>query len=89
MEGRFGSIGDKIKPGQLPISLPRHGTAGWWTWSVKLNLLYGMSRLGLIAGVETSAFAAAEDRMSDFLGMARISVVFGKYSGCNYAVNTT
>jgi hypothetical protein len=31
----------------------------------------------LIAGVETSAFAAAEDRMSDFLGMARISVVFG------------
>jgi hypothetical protein len=53
MEGRFGSIGDKIKPGQLPISLPLHGTAGWWTWSVKLNLLYGMSRLGLIADINS------------------------------------
>jgi hypothetical protein len=47
------------------------------------------SKIGFIAAVETSAFAAAEDRMSDFLGMARISVAFGKYSGCNYAVTVT
>ena len=42
MEGRFGSIGDKRKPGQLPISLPRHGTAGWWTWCTKPQILEGL-----------------------------------------------
>jgi hypothetical protein len=38
MEGRFGSIGDKTKPGQFLKSLPRQGTAEWWTWSGKLTL---------------------------------------------------
>jgi hypothetical protein len=54
-EGRLRMIVDKTKPRQLPIDLPRNETAEWWTWSVKLNLLYGMSRLGLIAEVESSS----------------------------------
>jgi hypothetical protein len=51
MEGRFGSIGDKTKPGQFPKSLPRQGTAEWWTWSGKLKQIAAGPEIGLIADI--------------------------------------
>ena len=56
--------------------------------SIKHSKFKRIAKFGLIVAVETAAFTVAENRMSDFLGMARISAAFGKYSGCKYAVNT-
>jgi hypothetical protein len=78
MEGRFGSIGDKRKPGQLPISLPRHGTAGWWTWSAKPKRFDPITKIGLIAEVQSSPSADNIDPMSAFLSMAQLYVTFRK-----------
>jgi hypothetical protein len=53
MEGRIGSIGYKIKPGQFLISLPRQGTAEWWTWSAKPKRFDPITKIGLIADIRT------------------------------------
>jgi hypothetical protein len=57
--------------------------------SIKHSKFKRIAKFGLIVAVETAAFTVAENQMSDFLGMARISAAFGKYSGCNYAVSNT
>jgi hypothetical protein len=93
MEGRFGSIGDKRKPGQLPISLPRHGTAKWWTWSAKPKRFDPITKIGLIAEVQSSASANNIDLINKILSMIEIPLAFRKngrrnYAWRNYAVNT-
>ena len=56
MEARCQTIPKQTGQGQLPISLPQHEPAEWWTWSANVTEIGWRNFFTLIAGFQSERY---------------------------------